>query len=304
MCKSVFTPSDGETGLRLDIFLVSRLSDYSRSMVQRAICLGQVMVGGKIAKANYKLRPRDLIEFNAPPPAQTALLPKDIPLDILYEDSAIIVINKPQGMVVHPGAGNREKTLVNALLFHCGGHLSGVNDESRPGIVHRIDKDTSGILVAAKNDTAHRRLAEQFHEHSVKRRYIAVVRGIIENDKGTLDAPIGRSPNNRIKMAVNHKNGKRAVTHYTVLERLKRHTLLEAALETGRTHQIRVHLSAISHPLAGDYIYGGAFYRGEPPLNGQALHAGLLGFVHPDSGVYMEYTAPPPEYFTQLLAVL
>lgn len=300
-------PEEHEAGDRLDIFLTSRLEDYSRSAVKRVIDAGLVTVNGKQLKSNYKLRLGDNVRMEAPVPVEADILPEDIPLNILYEDESIIVINKEQGMVVHPAAGNYNNTLVNALMFHCRGKLSGINGQMRPGIVHRIDKDTSGILVAAKNDVSHRLLAEQFHEHSINRKYIAVARGCVTDDYGTIDKPIGRSPVDRKKMAVNFKNGKRAVTHYRVIERYRKYTLLEASLETGRTHQIRVHLSSISHPLAGDTVYGPDPSAGplgpdkKPLLNGQALHARLLGFIHPSTNEYMEFNAEPPEYFNRLL---
>jgi len=286
------TPDENEASYRIDVFLSKHLLNYSRSKIQSAIKDGHITVNKRVILANYKVKTGDNIKVDMPSPALRNVTPQDIPLDIYYEDSDIIVINKPQGMVVHPGAGNYENTLVNALLFHCNANLSEIGGVFRPGIVHRIDKDTSGLLVAAKNDNAHCLLAAQFHEHSVKREYTAIACGVIKQDFGIIDKPIGRSPNDRKKMAVNYKNGKRAVTHFTVLERYKKHTLLKLNLETGRTHQIRVHLSYISHPLLGDAVYGGAAASG-----GQALHAGLLGFIHPGTNKYTEYNAPPPEYF-------
>ena len=230
------------------------------------------------------------------------ILPEDIPLDILYEDEYVLVVNKPKGMVVHPSAGHYSGTLVNAVMAHCHGNLSGINGIMRPGIVHRIDKDTTGALLVCKNDASHRDLAEQLKEHSIKRRYRAVVSGNLKEDQGVIDAPIGRHPVDRKKMAVNYKNGKEAVTHYKVLERFGNATYVECRLETGRTHQIRVHMTSIGHPLLGDEVYG----SGKNPyhLQRQALHAMVLGFVHPATGEYMEFTAPLPEYFVKLLFTL
>jgi 23S rRNA pseudouridine1911/1915/1917 synthase len=295
-----FNPEEDEPGLRLDVFLTAKLEDYSRSAVKRLIDANCVTVSGKTAKANYKIAPGDIVEMTEAPSPEDDIAAEDIPLDILFEDNDIIVINKPQGMVVHPAAGNYSKTLVNALLFHCGS-LSALNGDLRPGIVHRIDKDTSGVLVAAKNDVSHRKLAEQFAGHSAVRRYICAARGILKEDSGTIDKPIGRSQTDRKKMAVNYKNGKRAVTHYKVLERFQRYTLTEARLETGRTHQIRVHLSSIFHPLAGDIVYGGNYPPAEKGLNGQVLHAFMLGFNHPATGNYMEFATGLPGYFQDFL---
>ncbi len=281
-----------DAGKRLDVYVTEAIPGLSRSYVQKLIGQGMVQVNAKEAKANYRLREGDEVCVSVPPPVKLEILPEAIPLDIYYEDNDLIVVNKPRGMVVHPAEGNYAGTLVNALLYHCR-DLSGINGVLRPGIVHRIDKDTSGLLVAAKNDFAHEGLAAQLKEHSVTRGYIALVHGAVKHDRGTVDAPIGRHPVERQKMAVNYRNGKRAVTHYRVLERLGNYTLLLLRLETGRTHQIRVHMSYTGHPLVGDTRYGPA--KAHFGLEGQFLHAYLLGFKHPRSGVYMEFTAPLPE---------
>ena len=235
-----------------------------------------------------------------PDPQLPDILPENIPLDILYEDSDVLVINKPKGMVVHPAAGHYTNTVVNAVMYHCQGNLSGINGVMRPGIVHRIDRDTTGAIVICKNDQAHQSLAQQLKEHSITRSYRAIVWNNLKEDEGTVDRPIGRHPVDRKKMAVNEKNGKTAVTHYRVLERFGRFTYIECRLETGRTHQIRVHMASIGHPLLGDEVYGPS---GKQPfrLQGQCLHAMTLGFLHPSTGEYVEFEAPLPEYFTQLL---
>ena len=234
-----------------------------------------------------------------PDPQEPDIRPENIPLDILYEDQWLMVVNKPKDMVVHPSAGHLEGTLVNAIMAHCGENLSGINGVLRPGIVHRIDKDTTGALLICKEDTVHRNLAEQLKEHSIKRRYRAIVQGNLKEDEGTVDAPVGRHPTDRKKMAVNHKNGKNAVTHYKVLERFGQATYIECRLETGRTHQIRVHMASLGHPLLGDTVYGSS--KNPYHLQGQALHAMILGFVHPVTGEYMEFEAPLPDYFLKLL---
>lgn len=253
-------------------------------------------------KSNYKLREKDIIELTIPDVEPVKIVPENIAIDILYEDSDVIVINKPQGMVVHPAAGHTTGTLVNALLYHCKGELSGINGEQRPGIVHRIDKDTSGVLMVAKNDKAHQCLALQLAEHSITRKYHAIVLNGIKEDKGTVEKPIGRNPLDRKKMTITEKNSRHAVTHYTVLERLGNYTYIEAQLETGRTHQIRVHMTSIGHPLLGDAVYGA---KKQPfSLQGQALHAKVLGFIHPSTKKYMEFEAPLPDYFLKLIQKL
>ena len=291
-----------ESGIRIDRFLASKCGDLSRSYLQKLLKDQQVLVNDKECKANYKVQAEDRICLFLPQLTEPDILPEDIPLDILYEDEYVLVVNKPKGMVVHPSAGHYSGTLVNAVMAHCHGNLSGINGIMRPGIVHRIDKDTTGALLVCKNDASHRDLAEQLKEHSIKRRYRAVVSGNLKEDQGVIDAPIGRHPVDRKKMAVNYKNGKEAVTHYQVLERFGNATYVECRLETGRTHQIRVHMTSIGHPLLGDEVYG----SGKNPyhLQGQALHAMVLGFVHPATGEYMEFTAPLPEYFVKLLFTL
>ena len=291
-----------ESGIRIDRFLASKCGDLSRSYLQKLLKDQQVLVNDKECKANYKVQAEDRICLFLPQLTEPDILPEDIPLDILYEDEYVLVVNKPKGMVVHPSAGHYSGTLVNAVMAHCHGNLSGITGIRRPGIVHRIDKDTTGALLVCKNDASHRDLAEQLKEHSIKRRYRAVVSGNLKEDQGVIDAPIGRHPVDRKKMAVNYKNGKEAVTHYKVLERFGNATYVECRLETGRTHQIRVHMTSIGHPLLGDEVYG----SGKNPyhLQGQALHAMVLGFVHPATGEYMEFTAPLPEYFVKLLFTL
>ena len=251
---------------------------------------GNIFVNGKICSKSYKVKENDEIVINVPPARDMGIIAQDIPLDIYYEDEDLLVVNKPKGMVVHPANGNESGTLVNALMYHCKGSLSGINGEIRPGIVHRIDKDTSGLLVVAKNDKAHEGLAAQFKEHSVTRVYNAIVYGNLKNDEGDIDAPIGRHKTDRKKFCVTEVNSKSAFTHYKVLERLKGFTLIECRLKTGRTHQIRVHMQSIGHPLAGDPVYGPKNIISE--LDGQALHRGVIGFVHPIKKEYMEFSAP------------
>ncbi|MCQ4935784.1 MULTISPECIES: RluA family pseudouridine synthase [Anaerotignum] len=288
-----------DVGCRIDVFIADNIDELSRSGVQRLIEEGHVRLNGAAVKANYKLREKDIIDVKIPEAKTVEILPENIPLDILYEDKDVIIVNKPQGMVVHPAPGHTSGTLVNALMYHCGDELSGINGEKRPGIVHRIDKDTSGVLMIAKNDVAHQSLAEQLAEHSITRKYNAIVFNGFQEDEGTVDQPIGRNPLDRKKMAVTQKHSRRAVTHYRVLERMGNFTFIEAQLETGRTHQIRVHLTFIGHPLLGDTVYGP---KKQPfHLEGQALHARVLGFVHPSTGQYMEFEAPLPENYEKLL---
>lgn len=296
-----FVVEDIDAGKRIDLYLSEKIEDMSRSQVQKLIGDGNIKVNQKDIKSNYKVRKNDSIDVIIPEPVMLEITPEDIDIEIMYEDDDIAVVNKPQGMVVHPAAGNYSGTLVNALLAKCS-NLSGINGVIRPGIVHRIDKDTSGVLVVAKNDNAHKALAEQIKEHSMKRVYMALVEGVIKNDEGTIDLPVGRHPVERKRMAVVQKNGRNAVTHYKVLERFKVNTLVEARLETGRTHQIRVHMSYIGHPLVGDPVYG--FKKQHFKLKGQALHAMTLGFIHPTTKEYMEFNAPLPEYYEQLLCKL
>ena len=287
---------------RLDKYLGSVLPDQSRSWLQKLIKKGAVRVNGKAVKASCRLEAEDQIEIDLQEPEELPIPAEDIPLDILYEDADLLIVNKPKGMVVHPAAGHRTGTLVNAVLYHCRGQLSGINGVLRPGIVHRIDRDTTGALVVCKNDRAHVHVAEQLNEHTITRRYVAVVAGVLREDEGTVDAPIGRHPADRKRMAAGVKNGKRAVTHYRVLRRMKGHTLIECRLETGRTHQIRVHMASIHHPILGDTVYGAS--KDPYHLEGQALHARVLGLVHPVTGAYIEVEAPVPEYMQALLEKL
>lgn len=295
-----FIVDEDSKSLRLDVFLSRYFEDKSRSYLQNLIEEGNVKVNEKLKKSNYKLKLGEKVSILIPEPVGLNVEPEDIPLDIVYEDNDVIVVNKSQGMVVHPAAGIYNGTLVNALLSHCK-DLSGINGVARPGIVHRIDKDTSGVLVIAKNDNAHNKLAEQFKDHSMTRSYLALVEGVLKKDEGTIDAPLGRHPIERIKIAV-IKDGRRAVTHYKVLERFNNNTLVECVLETGRTHQIRVHMSHIGHPLVGDPVYGHKKQRFN--LKGQMLHAKKLGFIHPSTGEYMEFQSDLPDYFTKVIGIL
>lgn len=288
--------------VRIDKYLSEQLEEQSRSYIQKLIKDEAVLVNEKPVKANYKVQVGDELTIQIPELQEPNILPEDIPLDILYEDADVLVINKPKGMVVHPSAGHYSQTVVNAVMFHCKDNLSGINGVLRPGIVHRIDMDTTGAIVICKNDTAHQNLAEQLKVHSITRKYRAIVHGNIKEDQGTIEGDIGRHPIDRKKMAINPKNGKPAVTHYKVLERFGNFTYIECQLETGRTHQIRVHMASKGHPLLGDNLYGPA--KCPFHLQGQCLHAMILGFVHPTTGNYMEFEAPLPEYFTQLLEKL
>ncbi|KEZ88865.1 pseudouridine synthase [Clostridium sulfidigenes] len=292
-----YTIEEENVGKRLDLFVSENEVDMSRSFVQGIIEKQQVKVNGQIKKSNYKLRIGDQVQVELAEPVELQVEAENIPLDIIYEDSDVIVINKPQDMVVHPAPGNYTGTLVNGLLHHCK-DLSGINGVIRPGIVHRIDKDTSGILVVAKNDKSHNSLAMQLKDHSMKRTYYAIVEGIVKEEEGTVRTNIGRHPVERIKMAV-VKDGKEAITNYKVLERFKSNTLVECRLETGRTHQIRVHMAHLHHPLIGDQVYG--YKKQKFKLRGQALHAKNLGFIHPTTGEYMEFDSQLPEYFQDIL---
>lgn len=299
--KAEYTP--GEEILRIDRFLGSRLEQVSRSYLQKLVKDGAVLVNGKPVKSSYKVENGDRIRLEIPDAVEPEIEAEPMELDILYEDSDIILINKPKGMVVHPAAGHYSGTLVNGLMAHCKNELSGINGVMRPGIVHRIDMDTTGVLIVCKNDKAHNAIAEQLKVHSITRKYYAIVHGVLKVDTGTVNAPIGRHPVDRKKMSINEKNGKEAVTHYRVLRRFRRFTFVECQLETGRTHQIRVHMASIGHPLLGDQVYGPAKvpFSG---LQGQTLHAGVLGIIHPSTGEYMEFTAPLPAYFEALLKKL
>lgn len=291
-----------ESGERIDKFLSRNCENLSRSYIQKLLKDGNIMVNKLAVKANYKITSGDVIQIRIPESEPLDILPEDIPLDILYEDSDILIVNKPKGMVVHPSPGHYTHTLVNAVLYHCGGNLSGINGVIRPGIVHRIDMNTTGSLLICKNDRAHQILAEQLKEHSITRRYHAIVHGNIKEDSGTVDAPIGRHPADRKKMSTKSQHGRHAVTHYRVLERFGSYTYIECELETGRTHQIRVHMSSIGHPILGDDVYGPA--RCPFKLEGQTLHAKTLGIVHPSTKEYMEFDAPLPQYFQNLLTML
>ena len=298
-----FRVTDEDGGVRIDKYLTSVCEGLSRSYLQKLLKSGQVLVGGQGVKASYAVQEGDLIELEVPEAVEPEILAEPMDLDVLYEDEDIILINKPKGMVVHPAAGHYTHTLVNGLLDHCRGQLSGINGVMRPGIVHRIDMDTTGVIIACKNDLAHSCLAEQLKEHSITRRYQAIVHGVLKEDEGTVDAPIGRHPVERKKMSINYNNGREAVTHYKVLRRFRQYTHVECRLETGRTHQIRVHMASIHHPLLGDAVYGQARCP-IPGLQGQTLHAGVLGIRHPRTGAYMEFTAPLPDYFAKLLRTL
>ena len=290
------------SGMRIDKYLAELDSELTRSAVQKLIDDEMVTVNGKVPQKNMKLREGDRIILTVPEPVPPEALPENIPLDIVYEDGDLLVVNKPRGMVVHPAAGNPDGTLVNALLYHCGDSLSGINGILRPGIVHRIDKDTSGLLIVAKNDFSHRLLAEQIKEHSFTRKYQAVVCGNIKEDSGTVNAPIGRHPTDRKKMTVTLKNSREAVTHYRVITRYRGYTHVELTLETGRTHQIRVHMANMGHPVAGDPVYGGKNYLKK--LDGQCLHAYYISFVHPRTNETLTLSAPLPQYFTDFLETL
>ncbi len=292
---SILVDSESE-GERIDKYLSVIFPESSRAYIQKAAETGNITVNGRSVRKNYRIKAEDSVEYTPSEPVRLSVEPQNIPLDVVYEDDDLLVVNKPKGMVVHPAPGNYDNTLVNALLYRCGGSLSGINGVLRPGIVHRIDKDTSGLLVTAKNDFAHRGLAEQIKEHSFTREYRAIITGHLRERTGTVVAPIGRNPKDRKKMAVTDRNSKNAVTHYEVLKSYKDYDYVKLRLETGRTHQIRVHMAYLGHPLAGDTVYGKP--KGtETELHGQCLHAALLGFVHPRSGKYIEFSSDLPDYF-------
>lgn len=302
MIKYSFEVSVEQNGCRIDKYLSNELHDHSRAFLQKLIKDSNVIVNDKIIKPNYKLNTNDAITIQIPVSLEPEILAEDIPLDILFEDKDVLIINKPKGMVVHPSAGHYTGTLVNAVMFHCKDNLSGINGVLRPGIVHRIDMDTTGALIVCKNDIAHNSIAFQLKEHSITRKYRAIVHGTIKDDEGIINAPIGRHANERKKMAINEKNGKSAITHYKVLQRSRDTTYIECQLETGRTHQIRVHMSSIHHPLLGDQLY--SYSKKYAQLQGQTLHAMVIGFIHPSTKEYMEFTAPLPKYFENLLLSL
>lgn len=288
---------------RIDKLLSDLIPELSRSYIQKLLSEGNILVNDTPVKSNYKLRLDDTISVTIPEPEDIDILPEDIPLDIVFEDEDILIVNKPKGMVVHPAAGHYTGTLVNAIMYHCKEQLSSINGVLRPGIVHRIDMDTTGLLVVCKNDLAHQSLAEQLKVHSITRKYYAIVYGNIVEDEGTINKPIGRHPTDRKKQTIDLRNGREAITHYRVLERLNgKYTLIECQLETGRTHQIRVHMSSIHHPILGDTVYGPD--KNPYHLQGQTLHAGVLGFQHPRTGNYVEFQSELPDYFEELLKQL
>ena len=293
--------SDEDDLIRIDKFIANVASDLTRSRIQGLISDGNITVNDKIVKANYKVREQDIINILIPDAVPVDIPAEDIPLDIVYEDDDILIVNKPKGMVVHPAPGHYTGTLVNALMHHCKDNLSGINGELRPGIVHRIDMDTTGLLVVCKNDKAHNFVAEQLKEHSITRKYQAIVYNAFKDEEGTVEGNIGRHPNDRKKMTIT-PNGKEAITHYKVLKNMGKYTLIECQLETGRTHQIRVHMSSINHPLLGDEIYGPKTCPFK--LQGQVLHAKSLGFIHPTTKEYMEFDSELPTYFTKLIDTL
>lgn len=298
----VFAVNEELNGLRIDKCISEYFEEFSRSYVQKIIDDGGVLCNETACKSKDKVNYGDIIKINVPELITPEIVPENISLDILYEDEDVIVINKPKGMVVHPAPGHYSATLVNALMYHCKDNLSGINGVLRPGIVHRIDMNTTGSLIVCKNDFAHNNIAEQLKNHTINRHYLAICYGNFNEESGTVDAPIGRCDNDRKKMCINFKNGKRAVTHYSVLKQYKGFSLLDCKLETGRTHQIRVHMSSINHPILGDDVY--CNLKSPFKLNGQCLHAYILGFVHPRTGEYIETKAPVPEYFEHLTSVL
>ena len=301
--KQEVYPTDLESDVRIDRYLAETCPELSRSYIQKLLKSGQVLVNGSLIKSSYVVAADDHIEVDVPEAVEPEIEAEPMDLDILYEDRDIILVNKPKGMVVHPAAGHYSHTLVNGLMYHCKDQLSGINGVMRPGIVHRIDMDTTGVLIVCKNDMAHNSIAAQLKEHSITRRYQAIVHGVLKEDEGTVDAPIGRHQTERKKMCINYNNGRNAITHYQVLRRFEQYTYVECRLETGRTHQIRVHMASIHHPLLGDTVYGPSKCP-VPSLIGQTLHAGVLGIIHPRTGVYMEFTAPLPGYFEKLLKTL
>lgn len=302
MTQNKFIVEDNYVGERIDKYLSDLLENQTRSYIQKLIKDNAVIVNDNVVKANYRTNFGDCVEITIPDAIVLDVKPQDIPLDIIYEDEDILIINKPKSMVVHPSAGHYDGTLVNAIMYHCKDNLSGINGVLRPGIVHRIDMDTTGVLVVCKNDLAHLSLTEQLKVHSITRKYRAIVHNYVKEEEGIVEGAIGRHPTDRKKMAINPKNGKEAITHYKVIERFGNFSYVECQLETGRTHQIRVHMASINHPLLGDSIYGPA----KCPFNlqGQTLHAMVLGFIHPRTGEYVEFEAPLPDYFEKLIYIL
>ena len=296
---SSYLVNENQIGIRIDVF-VSECCEVTRNAAQKLVENENVSVSGKAVAKNYKLRAGDIVDVTIPPPQELEAVPQNIPIDIVYEDDCLLVVNKPKGMVVHPAAGNPDGTLVNALMYHCAGRLSSINGVIRPGIVHRIDKNTSGLLMVAKTDEAHNFLAEQIKEHSFKREYVAVICGRFKEQFGTIDAPIGRHPIDRKKMCVTDKNSKHAVTHYETIEEYPKYSLVKFRLETGRTHQIRVHCAHLGHPILGDDVYG----KPIKDFEGQCLHAKKLGFIHPKTNELMEFDSEIPQYFKKILSKL
>ncbi len=303
MKTDIFEVMEEQEGERLDKYLSIIYPDISRSFFQKLIKDSAILVNDTAEKANYRMKFEDVVTIHFPDAVNTTIEPENIPLDIIYEDDDLLIVNKPKGMVVHPSAGHYTGTLVNGIMYHCKDSLSGINGEIRPGIVHRIDMDTTGSLIVCKNDFSHVNIAEQIKIHSVNRIYEGIVHGNVKEDEGTIEGPIGRHQVERKKMAINEKNGKPAITHYKVLERFGNYTYMQFKLETGRTHQIRVHMSSIGHPLLGDSLYssGKTAFKN---LEGQTLHAKTIGFIHPSTQQYVEFEAPLPEYFQKLLVQL
>ena len=298
--SNIFIVDEELQDIRIDKYLNDLLSDHSRTYIQKLIKENNILVNDKPCKANYKVQAEDKIVVDIPEPVYANIEPEDIPLDIIYEDNDVLIVNKPKDFVVHPAPGHYSGTLVNAIMYHCKDNLSNINGVLRPGIVHRIDKDTTGALIVCKNDFSHNFIAEQLKEHSITRKYIGIVQGVLKDFEGIIDAPIGRHPIKRKEMCINEINGKNAVTHFKVLKQFRNNTLCEFQLETGRTHQIRVHMASINHPLLGDDIYN--HNKCPYKLQGQCLHAKTIGFIHPASKEYVEFEAATPEYFKNLIS--
>lgn len=295
--------ADGEfADIRIDKYLSALMSNTSRTYIQKLLKEGHILVNDKVCKANYKVQENDKIDINIPEPVEADILPENLPLNIIYEDNDVLIVNKPKDMVVHPAPGHYTGTLVNAVMYHCKDNLSNINGVLRPGIVHRIDKDTTGTLIICKNDFSHNFIAEQLKIHSITRKYVGIVQGVLKDDEGIINSPIGRHPKNRKEMAINHQNGKEAITHYKVLKRFQKYTYVQFQLETGRTHQIRVHMASINYPLLGDEVYN--HNKAPYKLCGQCLHAKTIGFIHPTTKEYVEFEAPIPEYMERLLEIM